>query len=413
MAQNQAIREALVVMNGENILAGKGGRGIRVSTLYLCDVYFFAVPLTQGQILELGQKPNVRFIKPNRVLDTDFVPEGSDQEDSDPTGAPSFSVPGSQLKERDRIIADPDAWDDLRYISTPEGSRLSNTYSFYRKAGQGVKVIAVDRGFNEFHDEFVTATGESSLLGDRIYGLDTSELPEADDFYGTCYTSKIVGSTCGVARNAKVILAKVSSEVGSLIDVMVQIVNYLNERFRLGETIAGYYVMSIMTQWDNDDWDVAEMFEELLTLLTGYFQVVVVVPAGDDQTFRNSDIIRWPASAESRFDIIVVGAVDISTGRTYSFSRGGPFLSILAPGMVRCARNHAGRLYMKTRGTKPAAAQVAGLAAYLLSLDDIGQTLRRTRLNIPQRVKLYMKFMSSKKSSDNIPAIWNQIGASN
>ncbi|MCJ1466267.1 hypothetical protein MMC07_004886 [Pseudocyphellaria aurata] len=410
MAQNQAIRDALVVMNGENILAGKGGRGLRVSTLYLCDVFFFAVPLTQGQIVEIEKKPNVRFIKPNRVIiDTEFVPESSDQEGGDSAQPPLFSVPGSRLQERDPIIHDPDAWEDLRFISTPDGSDLSSTYSFYSEAGQGTTVIAVDRGFNEFHDEFMTETGESSLLGDRIYALDTSELPDADDHFGTCHTSKIVGSTCGVARKAKVLFAKVSPEVGSLIDVMVQVANYLNARVRSGEIVAGYYVMSVMTQWDNDDWEVAALFEEILRLLMGNFQLVVVVPAGDDQNYKNSDIIKWPASAERRFEIIVVGAIDIRTERAYTFSRGGPFLSILAPGMVRCARNQAGKLYLKTRGTKSAAAQVAGLAAYFLSLDDIGMTLRRTT-NIPQKVKLFIKIIASKRTSGNFPAIWNRIG---
>lgn len=415
-AQNQAIRELLVVMNGQNILAGTGGRGLRISTSDICDVYFFAVPLTTNQIQDIEKKPGVEFVSPNRALSSEDISESSDPADSDPAEIPVLTVPGSQLNERDRVIVDPTAWDDLRFISTPSGSlRLSRSYNYFSNAGDGVTVIGVDSGVNTLHDQFVTLTGESSLLEERIAAMDTSDLADDYDNLGTCRTSKIVGRTLGVARRAKVIVTKVARSLSSLSDVFVQIANYLNRKRVRRENVQGYHVMSIMIQWDNTDPQMTQRFEEMFDLLVREFQLVVVVPAGNDDTNQNSDIIRWPAVAERRHDIIVVGAVRSKTGTTASFSRGGPFLSVNAPGLVTCARNQAGSDDMMRRGTDVAAALVAGLAAYLLSLDDVGPNLRDMLVPIPRRVKDYvMTTASYKRLPDEFrPAIWNTLGFSN
>lgn len=398
-------------MNNQNILAGKGGRGLRISTLYICGVFFFAVPLTNKQIQDIENQPGVRIVRPNQTLYMEDIPASSDLEESGPADIPVLTAPGNKPNKRDRVIVDPLAYEDLRFISTPMGQELSPAYFYYSKAGLDVTVIAVDSGANIAHDEFVTATGGSSLVRDRILAMDTVGLADDYDNFGTCRLSKMVGRTYGVARRAKAMIAMTAPQLSSLIDVLIQVANYLNEKRRGGQKVGGYYVMSIMLQWDNTDPDETSFFQDLLNLLIKHFQLVVVVQAGIDLNYLNSDIIRWPATAERGSDIIVVGAVEVRTGRTYLFSRGGPFLSVNAPGMGMCARNEAGTASMRRRGTDIATAEVVGFIAYLLSLDNIGPILRRNPTVIPSRVKNYVKNVAAyKRVDDDFPAIWNLLG---
>lgn len=321
-------------MDGQNVLAGKGGPGIRTSTFYLCDIYFFAVPLTKNQIREIEAKPGVKIVRPNRPLSAmEDVPENIDPEDGDPAETPELTAPKSQLKGRDRIVADEDAWDDLKFISTPRSRspELSDAYFYYSMAGQDVEIITIDSGVNLWHDEFVTETGGSSLVSSQIVAMDSSRLEDDYDNTGTCRTSKMVGRTIGVARRAKVKVAKVAPTLSSLLDVFIRIISHLRDKLMDGDRILGYEVISIMIQWNNDDVFLAQEFEAMLDLLIKRYQVVVVVPAGNDiPSAVHSDINMWPATSAARHDIIVVGGVRARTGRTHAFSRGGPFLSTLS-----------------------------------------------------------------------------------
>ena len=398
-------------MNEKNTLAGRAGLGLRTSTSQICDVFFFAIPLTKKQIQDIEKQPGVKSVRPNQVLQMEVVPASSDLEDSDSAEKPILTAPGGQLKERDQIVVDSLAWNDLRFLSTSNEEELSDSYKYYSKAGEGVTVFAIDSGVNLLHDEFVTATGESALLQDRIYAIDATEFREDYDDYGTCRASKIVGRNLGVAKRAKVMITMISRSLGSLLDAMVQIANVLNDKDQRGEKVRGYHVMTIVLQWNNEDEQVTNLFEELLELLIRYYQVVVVVPAGSDSFSRNSDINMWPATAAGRHDIIVVGAVQVHNRKELPWSRGGPFLTVSAPGMVRCALNQAGYNYMRGRGTHVAAVQVAGLVAYFLSLDDTGLTLRNFPGQIPKVVKTYMRtFASYQKSDDDVLAVWNLLG---
>ena len=374
-------------------------------------MFFFAVPLTNQQIQDIKTKPGVKSVRPNQALYTEEVLESSDLEDSDSEEIPVQIAPRSQLKARDRITVDPLAWGDLRFISTPKGASLANTYLYNSEAGQGVTIFAVNSEVNVFHDEFVTATGESSLVGDRIYAMDTSAQQDNFDDRGSCIASKMVGRTCGVAKKAKVMVTVVNSSLGSLLDALSQIANVLLGKILRGEKVKGYHVMMFTLQWDNTDPEDMAEFEELLDVLIRSLSLVVVVPAGIDQNDLNADINRWPATVESRHDIIVVGAADIRTRKEMPWSRGGPFLSVVAPGSVRCAQNQAGNLIMRRYGTDVAAAQVAGLIAYFLSLDDVGPYLRQHIEIIPRWVKTYITTIASyQKSDDDALAIWNLLG---
>lgn len=397
-------------MNDQNVLAGRGGRGFRISKSDICDVFFYAVPLTESQIQEIEQQVGVNLVRPNQNILMEDVSANSNLEDSDPADIPVLTAPGSRLKERGQTVVDQDAWEDLCFISTPFGSETSDAYLYDSDAGQGMTILAVDSGVNILHDEFITETGESSLLEDRIFALDSSGTLDDYSDFGTCRASKMVGRTYGVAKRAKVMIAVVFPSLSSVIDVLVQIANYLKGKDDRLEKVRGYHVMSIMFQWDNTDPDITNQLERLLDLLIYFFKVVVVVPAGMDYNEHNSDINMWPAIAEPRHDIIVVGAVSVKTSKTCSWSRGGPFLTVNAPGTVKCANKNARRTYSLRSDCGAAAAQVAGLAAYFLSLDGVGQILRRDPAVIPRRVKSYIKAVAYGRSEGDFPAIWNLQG---
>lgn len=399
-----------MLMNDQNILAKKGGQGIRESMFDTCGVYFFAVPLTQKQIHEVEQKLGVLFVRPNQALHVEGNPGNSDPEDTAPAAVPVLTAPGNQLHERSEIVEDRDAWEDLRYISTPRLSELSSAYYYDSNAGQEVTVIAVDHGVNRLHNQFI-ANNESPLLPDEITAMDYLGPPLDDDF-GTCRTSKIVGSTFGVARKAKAKVVNIAPTVSSLMDAFLQVARYLLAKIGRKEKVKGYHVMSFMTQWDDTDPTITSRLEELLDLLRNSFQLVVVVPAGMDPLETNAVIDMWPATVAQKFDLIVVGGVTVGTGKTYLFSRGGPLLSVNAPGNVKCA-GRRGAIYILKRGTDVATTQVAGLVAYLLSLQDIGPLLRRNPQIIPLRVKAFlMNTASYTREGGDFPSIWNLLGAS-
>ena len=397
-------------MNDQNILAGKGGRGLRISKSDICDVFFFAVPLTEPQIEEIEKQVGVKRVRPNQNILMEDVSTSSNLKGSEPADIPVLSAPGSRLKERGQTVQDEAAWEDLCFISTPFGSEPSNSYLYDSDAGQGVTIIAVDSGVNILHDDFITETGESSILEDRIYALDSSGTLDDYSGFGTCRASKMVGRTFGVAKKAKVMIAVIFPSLSSVLDVFVQIFNHLSAKDDRREQMRGYYVMSIMFQWDNTDDDDTRELEDLLDLLINFYKVVVVVPAGMDFSEHNSDINMWPAIAEPRHDIIVVGGVNVKTSKTYAWSRGGPCLSVNAPGTVKCANNAAGRSYVLRSDCGAAAAQVAGLAAYFLSLDGVGAILRRYPAEIPARVKAYIMAVAYERSEGDFPAIWNLQG---
>lgn len=141
-----------------------------------------------------------------------------------------------------------------------------------------------------------------------------------------------------------------------------------------------------MIQWDFDDPGITSQLEGVLDTITRFHQVVVVVQAGEDPTGTNANIDKWPGANESRTGLIVVGAMDVFTGRMYPFSQAGRHLTVNAPGHSECAIGEEDG-YTFTTGTDVAAAQVAGLVAYLLSLRDLDEILRTSQSTIPLNMR--------------------------
>ena len=339
-------------MNDKNILAGRGVAGkVRISKSDRCDVFFFGVALTKKQIGEIGGKLGVKYVVPNQRLQADDYPFGFTSSHPKIKKPPVLTAPGSRFKKRAQILSDPEAFEDLQFISTRQDAELSDAYFYREEAGEGITIIAVDVAENIRHDdEFTTTTGESPFLEQRFYGMGGGFIPDEARPRVTCRLSKMVGSTCGVARKAKVIIAKITCWVDSVLDVWSQIDSFLRRESQLGHEVHGKYVMSIMLQWDLDDPRITSELEGVLDTIIRSHQVVVVVQAGEDPTKTNADIDKWPGVRERRTGLIVVGAMDVSTGRMYPFSKAGQHLTINAPGEVECAIGE--EHYTYTTGTR-------------------------------------------------------------
>lgn len=409
-------------MNDENIMAGRGVPGrVQISTSRRCGVFFFKASLTKNQIEEVKGKTGVKYVVPNQPLYMDEYPEDSTDSDPDTEKLSVLAAPGSwfksRFKKRDQTVADREAYSDLRYISTPGLSPwdppvdpsvdppLSKAYVYREEAGEGITIFAIDVAADIEHDEFRTTTGTSSLFQPRMYGMGSESVPDRDQGRVTCRLSKMVGRTCGVARKAKVIVAKITTLVASLLDVFMQIDNLLVDKFVGGEDVRGKYVMSFRAEWDDVDWRTGGELDWVLLLLVKGWQVTVVVPAGDDPRKRNSDIDLQLKMSAGRLDFLVVGAVNINTGKLYGFSKGGDWLTVSAPGFVKCAD---GSGYKKHSGTDLAAAQVLGVVAYTLSLPDVAGNLQATnRYTLAMGMERFI-IQSAKTTKAGLRAIWNQ-----
>lgn len=94
--------------------------------------------------------------------------------------------------------------------------------------------------------------------------------------------------------------------------------------------------------------------------------VVPVVAAGnEDQDTANTS----PGSAEAA---ITVGAIDQTNDRRADFSNFGPLVDVFAPGVnVLSAWSTNDNATRSISGTSMASPHVAGIAAYLMALEDI------------------------------------------
>ncbi|KAI1298221.1 subtilase [Xylaria venustula] len=260
-------------------------------------------------------------------------------------------VEANQYVQASALVAQANAPTGLVRIS--HAAVGANSYVFDDTAGTGITAYVVDTGILTTHQEF---QGRATLEFNAITGsADTDE-----NGHGSHVSGTIGGATFGVAKNVKLIGVKVldASGGGTNADVLDGL-NFV-ETDANQKNLKGKAVMN-MSLGGGQSQAINNAIEAIAAA-----GVVPVVAAGNEaQDAANTS----PASAP---DAITVGALDASSDQRASFSNFGAVVDIYAPGVNVLSvgiKNNSDQATLS--GTSMASPHVAGLAAYLMSLEGI------------------------------------------
>ncbi|MCJ1471018.1 hypothetical protein MMC07_009666 [Pseudocyphellaria aurata] len=355
-----------------------------------CGIIFWVVRLSEDEVAEVRAMPGVRDMALNGPTVSGGVPR--------PRG--STSVLRSE-KRADEVIGE-QSWHDLAFISTPPGAAIAGEYFSFANGGDGVEVYVVDSGAVATSPEF------QGKITKWLYSNHVIKAKIDRDGHGTCVASKVAGHTYGVAKGTSLRICKVSDWIDSFLKGLELIRNDLKERSTASESVVGYTVIMISSIWYNDRGPNEEQLIRSLRELITTYQAVVVMAAGNIIDKGDPAVITprtWPVAAYYEdLPIILVGAVG-QTGLSGYYSKTGEDVAIFAPGSVRCA-DASGNDATENVGTSFAAAEVAGLVAYLL---PIVPSLRKSD-NIPLAVLNYLKSKASyARTPSSVRSIWNRL----
>ncbi|KAG7141858.1 Subtilisin-like protease 2 [Verticillium longisporum] len=244
-------------------------------------------------------------------------------------------------------------------MNAPPGlNRLSNAqsgtgnYVFDTTGGEGVTVYVVDTGIRTDHSEF---------QGRATFGVNTVDNVDNDqNGHGSHVAGTICGQTFGVAKSANVVAVKVLDGTGAgsnagVLDGLQFIINDVQQKNLRGKAVMNMSLGGPQSAAVNRA--VQALFDA---------GVVPVVAAGNE----NQDAANTsPASAPQA---ITVGAIDASNDQKASFSNFGADVDIFAPGVDVLSVGITSNTATDTlSGTSMASPHVAGLAAYLIALENI------------------------------------------
>ncbi|KAG8901059.1 subtilisin-like serine protease [Tulasnella sp. 403] len=178
---------------------------------------------------------------------------------------------------------------------------LRYVYDYYDTAGAGVNVYVVDTGINAAHQDF---------RGRAYYGYSAFPSHYDGNGHGTHCAGTAVGSTYGVARNARVIAVKVLGDngSGSTSDIIAGM-NYVVQQHRMG----GYRTPSVMSMSLGGPAQVALDQAATACVNNGVHTIVAAGNDGKDASFYS------PARAAR---VITVGSINIVGARS-AFSNWG------------------------------------------------------------------------------------------
>ncbi|USW51894.1 Putative peptidase S8/S53 domain, peptidase S8, subtilisin, His-active [Septoria linicola] len=238
-------------------------------------------------------------------------------------------------------------------------SRVPGTteYKYRESPGKGTFIYILDSGININHVDFE---------GRAYHGANFSRdlTPEDRDGHGTSVAGLAGGRQWGVAKEATLINVKVTDGLaGTMSDILSGFewtANDAKAKSRIGRAVANLSIGLPRSEIVNDA--VTAMAE------AGVF---VVVAAGNNNQDAND---YSPGTAEGVCNIASSNSTD---GRSF-FSNWGTGIDLFAPGGAVESPSHTSNTGTRvTSGSSEAAPQVAGLGAYLISVEGpaIGNAL--------------------------------------
>ncbi|KAI1323374.1 glycosyl hydrolase family 71-domain-containing protein [Xylariaceae sp. FL0255] len=299
----------------------------------------------------------------------------------------NFSI----LRERDQgFTTQFDVVPELGFVSAEAGGGLT-TYTHDLSNGDGIKVYVVDPGaFDLSLPVFsgdVDSNGETILEKWQHQNVPPSFSPPSPatgpPAHGTSMLQQVVGSTYGIARNAKPFGVSVDLSNGRQwsVDALDVVLNdWRTWKSKTGSPVA---VLSLSWGVGREQFDVfndgfVRRFSDLLKMMADE-GIFLVSAAGNSGT----DISSYPSlfgDSTSPYyvpSLMVVSGVK-NDGTVWQESSLGSWIAIWAPAYQVAIQ---GWVTTTTTGTWPfdgtsvAAAKVAGVAAYFLGLSSLDDTL--------------------------------------
>ncbi|KAI1849076.1 hypothetical protein JX265_013091 [Neoarthrinium moseri] len=232
------------------------------------------------------------------------------------------------------------------------GNATSAGYVFDDTAGTGITAYVVDTGVLTTHEEF---QGRATMGFNSVNNVDTDE-----NGHGSHVSGTIAGATFGVAKKANIIGVKVlDADGGGTNSGVIDGLNFVASDAK-AKGLSGKAVMN-MSLGGSKSAAVNAAVEAIAAA-----GVVPVVAAGNEN--QNAANVS-PASSPNA---ITVGAIDQTNDRKASFSNFGAVVDIFGPGVnVQSVGITSDSATDTLSGTSMASPHIAGLAAYLMSLESL------------------------------------------
>lgn len=399
----------------EEILSKTVQPGTRISTILDddCGIICWTGELTEEGLEEVERVGGVLAVVPDVILHEDYIstPYVPTQR-RDESSHSGLVLDRRNFVKRETIVRQ--AYRPsiaLSFVSTPEGSSAEDCdYVYYSAAGQQTFVYVVDTGVDPSNSEFRSGVIKRWLYAWDAYSTPSEVLSTNTDGHGSCVASKVAGRFYGVAKKTSLIIVKHTASLSSFVHAIALILNDLRRRTVVGAYRPGYTIVTVQRGFrgpdEIDKWSLAKLTRQISKLISKY-GIVFVVSAGN--TGYGAGTVGFPATLSPRLPIIVVGSTD-GDGIELASSSRGPQVTVSAPGRVLCAENKPGEAFQIALGTSFAAPAVAALAAYFLSLPDVGPMLRKrpTEL-IPEAVKEYIVNAAYVRPGSTVLSVWNLL----
>jgi subtilisin family serine protease len=288
----------------------------------------FAAEMSENVVNVLRQLPSVEYVEKDAVIQATWAAE-------------DFEV----VDKRASVSQTSTSWGLGRISNMNPGN---TTYTYDDSAGSNTCSYIIDTGIYTAHPDF---EGRATFLAN--FAGDGSN--NDGHGHGTHVAGTVGSKTYGVAKKTKLFAIKVlsNSGAGSTSGVMAGINFAANDAKSRGCAKGAVANLSLGGSKSS-----ALNTAVARAVATGLF---VVAAAGNAATDASN---TSPASEATAF---TVGATD-SSDQFASFSNFGASVDILAPGVSIISTSNTGGTQIKS-GTSMATPHVAGLAAYLLSLE--------------------------------------------